>query len=110
MVSAIVSPGSIRSGRNSPITSPWEVFTSSPTITVIGLPSAAASSAPETSLWSVIAIAPRPWAMQWSTQRLGLGRAVVEWHVCMCRSTEIVVRAGGGAAAGAAPAASRARA
>jgi hypothetical protein len=71
MVSAMLMPRSIRSRRNSPITSPCEVFTSSPTITVIGLSRAAASSAPEISLWSVIAMAPRPWAMQWSTSASG---------------------------------------
>ena len=54
IVSAMLMPRSIRSVRNMPITSPCEVLTSSPTITVMGLfcdsTSPTASSAPEISL------------------------------------------------------------
>jgi hypothetical protein len=71
IVSSIDIPRSIRSCRKRPITSPWEVLTSSPTMTVIGFPRPAASSAPEISLWSVIATAPSPWAMQWSSSAAG---------------------------------------
>ena len=56
-------PRGIFSSRKRPITSPWlAVMTSSPTITLTPYSAAfaRASSAPETSLWSVTAIAPRP--------------------------------------------------
>ena len=65
-ISAIVSsrliPRGIFSSMNRPMTSPWSaVLTSSPTITLTpnSAALARASSAPEISLWSVTAIAPR---------------------------------------------------
>src|SRR5438445_465050 len=79
-VSCRVSPRGIFSSMNSPITSPWPaVLTSSPTITLTPASAACAraSRAPEISLWSVIAIAPRPcvWALASSTStRMAQGR------------------------------------
>ena len=78
----------------SPITSPSSaVLTSSATITSIPSISAAtsrAASAPEISLWSVIAIAPRPRSRAVSS-RTSTGVAQSgEWSVCMCRSQWIV--------------------
>ena len=61
-----------------PITSPWSaVLTSSPTITLIPLAFSRASSAPEISLWSVTAIAPRPARLGGREQHLDRRRAVV---------------------------------
>ena len=91
-ISAIVSssdiPRSIFSLMKSPITSPWSaVFTSSATITLIPFARLAASSAPEISLWSVIAIAPSPAAFA-DSSRTSTGVAQsCEWSVCMWRST-----------------------
>ena len=57
---------------NRPITSPWSaVFTSSATITLIPPLARAcsrASCAPDTSLWSVTAIAPSPAALAASSR------------------------------------------
>ena len=71
-----------------PITSPWSaVFTSSATITLIPLARSRASSAPEISLWSVIAIAPSPTSLaDSSSTSTGVAQSC-EWSVCMCRST-----------------------
>ena len=75
-----------------PITSPWSaVLTSSATITLTpnSAAFARASSAPEISLWSVTAIAPRP-ASRALASRTSTGVAQsLEWSVCMCRSTSI---------------------
>src|SRR5439155_1702536 len=63
-------PRGISSRRKSPITSPCSaVFTSSPGMTTSFRPRArsTASSAPPKTLWSVTAIAPRPWASAWSS-------------------------------------------
>ena len=63
-----------------PITSPWSaVLTSSPTITLTPYSAAfaRASSAPEISLWSVTAIAPRPALARGGEQHLDRRRAVV---------------------------------
>src|SRR5829696_883099 len=93
-MSAIVSsrliPRAIFSSMKSPITSPCvAVLTSSATITLTPYSSAfaRASRAPETSLWSVTAIAPRPCrrAVASSTST-GVAQSL-EWSVCMCRST-----------------------
>ena len=65
---------------NSPITSPWSaVLTSSATITLTPYSAALAraSSAPEISLWSVTAIAPRPSSRAVAEQHLDRRRAVV---------------------------------
>ena len=77
------------------MTSPWvAVLTSSPTMTFTPYCSALAraSSAPETSLWSVTAIAPRPCsrAVARSTST-GVAQSL-EWSVCMCRSTSMSLR------------------
>ena len=71
-----------------PITSPWSaVFTSSATITLIPFARSRASSAPEISLWSVIAIAPRPTRFAVSSSvSTGVAQSG-EWSVCMWRST-----------------------
>ena len=71
-----------------PITSPWSaVFTSSATITLMPLARSRASSAPEISLWSVTAIAPRPTLLAVSSSvSTGVAQSG-EWSVCMCRST-----------------------
>ena len=71
-----------------PITSPWSaVFTSSATITLIPSARSRASSAPEISLWSVIAIAPRPTRLAVSSSvSTGVAQSG-EWSVCMWRST-----------------------
>ena len=78
-----------------PITSPWSaVLTSSPTITLTPYSAAfsRASSAPEISLWSVTAIAPRPRsAAVASSTSTGVTQSC-EWSVCMCRSTSIIFR------------------
>ncbi len=91
-VSASVSPRGMRSSMNSPITSPWEaVLTSSPTTTLTPAAAASsrASSAPETSLWSVTAIAPSPCSRAVaSSTSTGVAQSG-EWSVCMCRSTSI---------------------
>ena len=77
---------------NRPITSPWPaVLTSSATITFTPAARACAraSSAPEISLWSVTAIAPRPCARAVaSSTSTGVAQSG-EWSVCMCRSTSI---------------------
>ncbi len=81
-------PRGIFSSMKSPITSPWSaVFTSSATITLIPSARSRASSAPEISLWSVIAIAPSPtrWPVS-SSVSTGVAQSG-EWSVCMCRST-----------------------
>ncbi len=72
----------------SPITSPWSaVLTSSATITLIPLARSRASSAPEISLWSVTAIAPRPTFLAVSSSvSTGVAQSG-EWSVCMWRST-----------------------
>ena len=80
-------PRGIFSSMKSPITSPsCAVLTSSETITLIPLARSRASSAPEISLWSVIAIAPRPrcFAVSSSTST-GVAQSG-EWSVCMWRS------------------------
>ena len=73
-----------------PITSPWwAVFTSSATITLmppIRSASSRASSAPEISLWSVIAIAPSPRSLAVSSSTSTGVAQSGEWSVCMCRS------------------------
>ena len=73
-----------------PITSPsCAVFTSSATITLIPPIRAAissASSAPEISLWSVIAIAPSPRALAVSSSTSAGVAQSGEWSVCICRS------------------------
>ena len=81
-------PRGIFSSMKSPITSPWSaVFTSSATITLIPLARERASSAPEISLWSVIAIAPSPTFLAVSSSvSTGVAQSG-EWSVCMCRST-----------------------
>ena len=81
-------PRGIFSSMKSPITSPWSaVFTSSATITLIPLARSRASSAPDTSLWSVIAMAPRPTLFAVSRSvSTGVAQSG-EWSVCMCRST-----------------------
>ena len=75
---------------NRPITSPsWAVLTSSATITLIPSARSCASSAPEISLWSVTAIAPRPRLLAVSS-RTSTGVAQSgEWSVCMCRSQKM---------------------
>ena len=95
-VSSRLSPRGIFSSMNRPITSPCSaVLTSSPTITFTPAAGACsrASRAPEISLWSVTAIAPRPcvWAVASSTST-GVAQSH-EWSVCMCRSTSISGRA-----------------
>ena len=83
------------------------VLTSSPTITLIPSAFAAASSAPEISLWSVIAIAPRPCSRACREQHLDRRRAVgrvVGVHVQVDVDQRPVApgpRRGGGAARGA---------
>ena len=78
------------------MTSPCSaVFTSSATITLIPPSRSAASraaSAPEISLWSVIAIAPMPrsFAVSSSTST-GVAQSL-EWSVCMWMSQSIVRR------------------
>ena len=70
-------PRGIFSSMKSPITSPWSaVLTSSATITLIPSASSRASSAPEISLWSVTAIAPRPDPRGGVEQRVHRRRAV----------------------------------
>ncbi len=72
-----------------PMTSPsCAVLTSSDTITLMPSARASASSAPEISLWSVIAIAPRPrrFAVSSSTST-GVAQSG-EWSVCMWRSVK----------------------
>ena len=80
---------------NRPMTSPWSaVLTSSPTITLTpnSAALARASRAPETSLWSVTAIAPRPASRAVaSSTSTGVAQSC-EWSVCMCRSTSISLR------------------
>ena len=95
IVSASVIPRGIFSSMNRPITSPWSaVLTSSPTITLTPYSAALAraSCAPETSLWSVTAIAPRPTSRAVaSSTSTGVAQSL-EWSVCMCRSTSISLR------------------
>ena len=81
-------PRGIFSSMKRPITSPWSaVFTSSATITLMPLARSRASSAPEISLWSVMAIAPRPTFLAVSRSvSTGVAQSG-EWSVCMCRST-----------------------
>ena len=78
------------------MTSPCDaVLTSSPTITLTPncAAFAAASSAPEISLWSVTAIAPSPCSRAVaSSTSTGVAQSW-EWSVCMCRSTSIRGRA-----------------
>ena len=70
-------PRGIFSSMNRPITSPWSaVLTSSATITLMPSARSRASSAPETSLWSVMAIAPRPTSFAVVEQRVHRRRAV----------------------------------
>src|SRR3954469_19975613 len=92
IVSSSVIPRGIFSSMKSPITSPWSaVFTSSPTITLTPYSAALAraSWAPETSLWSVTAIAPSPTSRAVaSSTSTGVAQSL-EWSVCMCRSTSI---------------------
>ena len=80
---------------NRPMTSPWlAVMTSSPTITLMPYWAAfsRASRAPEISLWSVTAIAPRPTSRAVaSSTSTGVAQSL-EWSVCMCRSTSISLR------------------
>ncbi len=81
-------PRGIFSSMKRPITSPWSaVFTSSATITLIPFARSRASSAPEISLWSVMAIAPSPtfFAVS-SSMSTGVAQSG-EWSVCMWRST-----------------------
>ena len=89
-------PRGIFSSMKRPITSPCvPVMTSSPTITLTPYSSAfaRASSAPEISLWSVTAIAPRPCSRAVaSSTSTGVAQSE-EWSVCMCRSTSISGRA-----------------
>ena len=95
-IAAIVSandiPRGISSLRKSPITSPCaSVLTSSPGITISARPraSSTASSAPPKTLWSVTAIAPRPFSSAWSSRSVDVDRAVVRPAVCRWRSARI---------------------
>ena len=60
--------------------------------------SSTTSSAPEKTLWSVIAIAPRPSASAWSSRSAGGTRQSCDALVCMCRSTTIQSRSASGSA------------
>ena len=86
------------------MTSPCDaVLTSSPTITLTPYSPARAraASAPEISLWSVTAIAPRPASRAVaSSTSTGVAQSL-EWSVCMCRSTSISGREASRARSGA---------
>ena len=85
-------PRGIFSSMKRPITSPWSaVLTSSATITLTPYSAAIARAAcaPETSLWSVTAIAPRPCVARGSSSTSTGVAQSCEWSVCMCRSTSI---------------------
>jgi hypothetical protein len=42
------------------------------------------------TLWSVTAIAPRPWSARGAQEHVGRVAQSPEWSVCMCRSDAIV--------------------
>ena len=87
-VSSSVIPRGIFSSMNRPMTSPWlgglDLLGDDHLDAELARPSRRASSAPETSLWSVTAIAPSPCVARGRQQHLDRRRAVVASGRCAC--------------------------